>query len=98
MAPTIRIPAADTLKVLQNAVKQRLDAKRILKEREKKVLSGEDYRLLEVNLDSKPHLQPQDSDNTKASIYYIRQKFIRYIYNAWAFHIYSGVANKQQIL
>jgi hypothetical protein len=98
MAPTMQIPAADTLKVLQNAVKRRLDAKRILKEREKKVLSGEDYRLLEVNLDSKPHLQPQDSDNSKASIYYIRQKLIRYICNTELFHICSGVANKWQIL
>jgi len=26
-------------------------------------------------------MQPLDADNTKASIYYIRQKFIRYAYN-----------------
>ena len=81
MAPTIRIPAEETFKVLQNAVTRRLNANRILKEREKKVPSGEDYRLLEVSLDSKPRLQPKDSDNTKASIYYIRQKFIRYTFS-----------------
>jgi hypothetical protein len=89
MAPTIHIPAVDTLKVLQNAVKRRLDAKRILKEREKNMLNAEDFRLLEVNLDGKPHLQPLDSDNTKASIYYIRQKFIRYIHNTQVLHICS---------
>jgi hypothetical protein len=87
MAPAIQIPAADTLKTLQDVLKRRADANRILKEREKKVLSGEDYRLLEVNLDSKPHLQPEDSDNTKASIYYIRQKFIRYTLNTPVFLI-----------
>lgn len=77
MAPRIQIPATDTLKTLQNVVKRRLDANRILKEREKKAPSGEDYRLLEVNLDSKSYLRPEDSENTKASIYYIRQKFVR---------------------
>jgi hypothetical protein len=87
MAPAIQIPAADTLKTLQDVLKRRADANRILKEREKKVLSGEDYRLLEVNLDSKPDLQPEDSDNTKASIYYIRQKFIRYTLNTPVFLI-----------
>jgi len=33
---------------------------------------------MEVKLDSKPRLQPEVSENTKASIYYMRQKFIRY--------------------
>lgn len=87
MASTIQIPAADTLKTLQNVLKRRADANRILKEREKKVLSGEDCRLLEVNLDSKLHLQPEDSDNTKASIYYIRQKFFRYTRSSRVFLI-----------
>lgn len=85
MAPSIQVPAADTLKTLQNVVQRRLNANRILKEREKKALKGEDYRLLEVNLDSKPRLQPADSENTKASIYYIRQKFIRWAYHTLVF-------------
>jgi hypothetical protein len=42
------------------------------------MLSGDDYRLMEVNLNNKQFLQPLDANNTKASIYYIRQKFIRY--------------------
>ena len=42
------------------------------------MLSREDYRLMEVDLDNKQFLQLLDADNTKASIYYIRQKFIRY--------------------
>jgi hypothetical protein len=78
MAPIIRIPAEDTLKTIQDALKKRADANRILKERVKKALTGEEYRLMEVRLDNKPFLQPLDADNTKASIYYIRQKFIRY--------------------
>ena len=36
---------------------------------------------MEVDLDNKQFLQPLDADNTKASIYYIRQKFIRYACN-----------------
>jgi hypothetical protein len=42
------------------------------------MLSRDDYRLMEVNLNNKQFLQPLDADNIKASIYYIRQKFIRY--------------------
>jgi len=42
------------------------------------MLSRNDYRLIEVNLNNKQFLQLLDADNTKASIYYIRQKFIRY--------------------
>ena len=41
------------------------------------MLSGEDYQRIEVGLDNKPFLQPLDSDNTKASIYYIRQKWMK---------------------
>ena len=77
MAPVIRIPAEDTLKTFQNVLKKRIDAKRILKEREKKMLSAEEYQMMEVEYNNKPFLQPVDTDNTKASIYYVRQKFIR---------------------
>jgi len=58
-------------------MKRRLDAHRIIKERAKNVPTGEDYRLMEVKLDSKLHLQPEDFENTRVSMYYIRQKFIR---------------------
>jgi hypothetical protein len=78
MAPRIQIPAEATLRTLQNILKRHVNANRILKEREKKLLSGEGYRRLEVDLNNKQFLQPVDSENTKASIYYIRQKFIRY--------------------
>ena len=81
MAPTIRIPAEDTLKTIRNALKKRIDTNRIIKEREKKDLSGEDYRVMEVDLNNKPFLAPIDADNTKASVYYIRQKFIRYVHD-----------------
>jgi hypothetical protein len=77
MAPMIQVNKADTLKNLQNVFIKRIDNNRILKEREKKALSGEGCRQLEVNLDGKLRLQPKDAENTKASIYYIRQKFTR---------------------
>jgi hypothetical protein len=77
MAPRIQIPATDTLKTLRIVAKRRLDTNRILRERKRQALSGEDYRRLEVKLDSQTYLRPEDSENTKASIYYIRQKFIR---------------------
>jgi len=78
MAPMIQPPSQDTINTLQNVLKRRIDTNRIIKEREKKELSGEDYRLMEIELNNKQFLQPLDADNTKASIYYIRQKFIRY--------------------
>ena len=79
MAPTIQIPVEDTLKTLRHVLKKRADANRVLKEREKHALRGEDYRRMEVAYDNKAFLQPLNSDNTKASIYYSRQKFTRYI-------------------
>lgn len=78
MAPVIRIPAEDTLKTLQNVLKKRVDAKRILKEKEKIMMKGEDYQLMRADLNNTHFLQPMDADNTKASIHYIRQKFSRY--------------------
>ncbi|PQE05362.1 hypothetical protein CJF30_00011279 [Rutstroemia sp. NJR-2017a BBW] len=53
MAPTVQVPAEDTLKTLQNVLKRRIDSNKILKEREKKILSGEDYRLLRVDLNNR---------------------------------------------
>ena len=41
------------------------------------MLSRDDYRLMEDNLNNKQFLQ-LDADNIKASIYYVKQKFIRY--------------------
>jgi hypothetical protein len=38
------------------------------------MLSKKDYDQIKVNLDNKPFLQPVDAKDTKASIYYIRQK------------------------
>ena len=45
------------------------------------MLSGEDYDRMEVGFENEPFLQPLDSDPTKASIYYIRQKWIKYAHN-----------------
>ena len=46
------------------------------------MLDREDYQIIEVVLNNKQFLQPLDADNTKASIYYIRQKFMKYTYNS----------------
>jgi hypothetical protein len=68
MAPMIQPPSQDTINTLQNVLKRRIDANRILKEREKSMLSRDDYRLMEVNLNNKQFLQLLDADNTKASL------------------------------
>jgi hypothetical protein len=78
MAPTILFQPEETLKAIENVLKRHRNTSRILKEKEKQMLSGEDYQHMEVDLNQKQLLQPLDSDNTKANIYYIRQKFIRY--------------------
>jgi hypothetical protein len=83
MAPAIQVPAARTFNILENVVKKRADANRILKEREKQMPSGEDYDQMEVDLDNKPFLQPVDAEDTKASIYYIRQKWMKYAPKTW---------------
>ncbi|KAH9204571.1 hypothetical protein DL95DRAFT_471364 [Leptodontidium sp. 2 PMI_412] len=67
MAPTIQVPAA-RINILENVLKKRTGANRVLKEREKQMLSGEDYQRMEVGLDNKPFLQPVDAEDTKAMI------------------------------
>ncbi|EPE25262.1 hypothetical protein GLAREA_11843 [Glarea lozoyensis ATCC 20868] len=47
-----------------------------LKEKQKQILSGEDYQRIEAHLNQKQFLRPLDSDNAKANIYSIRQKSI----------------------
>jgi hypothetical protein len=83
MAPTIQVPAARTFNILENVLKKRTNANRILKEREKEMLSGEGYDRMEVDLDNKPFLQPVDAEDTKASIYYVRQKWMKYARETW---------------
>ena len=99
MAPTIQVPAEHTLKALQNVLKKRTDANRVLKERQKEVLNGEGYRYMEADLNNEQFLQPVDAEDTRASIYYIRRKFTRYArQDVPAFTMRSDVANKTQIL
>lgn len=79
----IPIGAEETLKTIKDVLKRHMDTTRILKEKEKQMLSGEDYQQMEVDLNKKQLLQPLDSDNTKANVYYIGQKFIRYACTTW---------------
>ncbi|KAH8598444.1 hypothetical protein B0O99DRAFT_683867 [Bisporella sp. PMI_857] len=65
MAPAIQIPKADSLETLPSVLKRRADTSRILNERQKKVLSAEGYRPLELNLDSKAYLQLVDTKKPK---------------------------------
>ncbi|KAH6714746.1 hypothetical protein BKA61DRAFT_575458 [Leptodontidium sp. MPI-SDFR-AT-0119] len=49
MAPTIQVPAA-RINILENVLEKRTVANRVLKEREKQMLSGEDYQRMEQSL------------------------------------------------
>jgi len=53
MALIIQPPSQDTIKALQNVLKRRIDTNRIIEEREKKMLSKEDYQIIEVDLCSR---------------------------------------------
>jgi hypothetical protein len=57
MAPRIQVQPEETLRTIQNILKRRYDSNRIMKEREKEMLSGEEYQLIEVDLNKKS-LQP----------------------------------------
>jgi hypothetical protein len=48
--PRVQVQPEETLRTIQNILKRRYDSNRIMKEREKKMLSGEDYQLIEVDL------------------------------------------------
>jgi hypothetical protein len=78
MAPKIQIPVNDTFKSLHNVLKKRINTSQVLKEREKMAYSTRDYQRKRAELNQKKFLQPLDADNSKASIYYIRQKLMRY--------------------
>ena len=43
----------------------------------------EDYNQIEANLNKKPFLQPVNAKNTKANIYYVKQKWIKYAPKTW---------------
>jgi len=47
---------ARTFNILENILKKRTNTNRILKEKEKKMLSEEDYNRIKVDLDNKPFL------------------------------------------
>jgi len=49
----IPIRAEETLKTIENILKRRRDTSRILKEKEKQILSGEYYQRIEVDLNKK---------------------------------------------
>lgn len=49
--------------------------------RVKKNFTKEDYHRLSTDLNNTHFISPLDSNNIKASIYYIKQKFIRYARN-----------------
>jgi len=80
MAPKIQIPLNDTFKALHNAVRKRINTGQVLKEREKTAYTARDYQRKRTELNQKKFLQPLDADNSKASIYYIRQKLTRYTF------------------
>jgi hypothetical protein len=78
MAPRIQIPVNDTFKTLHKVLERRINTNQVLKEREKTAYTTKDYQRKRAELNQKKFLQPLDADNSKASIYYIRQKLTRY--------------------
>lgn len=78
MAPIIELPPMDALDALTSVVKRRIEGNRILKEKQMSKLTCEDYRQMRTDLNKQHFILPLDSDNTKASIYYIKQKFVRF--------------------
>ncbi len=57
------------------------------------MLSGEGCQRLEVDLNNKQFWQSVDTENIKASLYYIRQKFIGYAHKAWEADKYQLAAS-----
>ncbi|MCJ1299665.1 hypothetical protein MMC08_002458 [Hypocenomyce scalaris] len=76
MAPTVELPPLDALVALTSVVKRLIEGNRILKEKEKAKLTCEDYRQMRTDLNKQQFILPLDSDNTKASVDYIKQKLI----------------------
>ena len=68
------MPIARTFNILENILKKHVDANQILKQRKKQMLSGEDYNRIKVDLNNKLFLQPVDAEDTKANIFYFKQK------------------------
>ena len=62
---------------LTNFLQQRYECSQVQKEKEKEKLTKEDYQRAREELNKKAFLAPLDADNTKASIYYNRQKWTR---------------------
>jgi len=76
MAPTSQLPSQETFRLLEDVLKRRATADRVRKT--KNVASAEDYRVMRAEQNRTQYLPPVDLDNTKASIYYTREKFISY--------------------
>ena len=80
MTPIAELLPLDALDAPKSVVKRRIEENRALKEKQKSKLSCEDYRQMRTNLNKQQFILPIDSDNTKASIYYIKQKFISTVF------------------
>ena len=78
MAPILELLPLDSLDALTSVVKRRIEGNRVLKVREKSKLTCEGYRQIRTDLNKEHFILLLDSDNTKASIYYIKRKYIRY--------------------
>lgn len=77
MVHMIELSPLNALDTLTSVVKRRIEENYVLKEKEKAKLAREDYRQMRTNLNKQQSISPLDSDDTKADIYYIKQKFIR---------------------
>jgi len=68
----------NVVNTLTNFLQQRFEISQVQKEKEEEKLTKDDYQRAREELNNAPFLAPLDADNTKASIYYIRQKWERY--------------------
>ena len=67
----------NVLTTLTNFIQKRYECSQAQREMEKGYLTKDDYRRAREELNRKGFLAPLDADNTKASIYYNRQKWTR---------------------
>jgi ABC-type cobalamin transport system ATPase subunit len=75
MAPVITHP--DISHTLQHAAQKWHRKSQIMREEGQRKLSPSHYRQMTRKLNQTNYVPPPDSDNTKANIYYIREKFKR---------------------
>ncbi|KAI5455793.1 hypothetical protein BGZ63DRAFT_409706 [Mariannaea sp. PMI_226] len=104
MAPVLaRRPLhQDIVHALQDAAKKRHRDSQIRKEEEKWKVDSIGYQAMRERLNETSFIAPLDADNTKANIYYIKKKFMRFCredaYGSWETAIKARSCDKGLIM